>query len=88
MPIAKYISGATTFPVYPTYKSLDIIPASTAALEAPIAQFYLPNVSAISCSNLKFSLLFSALPPLTTYFADVKSAISDFETMFSMNYSC
>ena len=37
IPIAKYKLGATTFPVYPIYKSLLTNPASTAALEAPTA---------------------------------------------------
>ena len=39
IPIAKYNSGATTFPVYPIYKSFGTYPASTAALDAPTAAF-------------------------------------------------
>lgn len=64
IPTAKYNSGATTFPVYPTYKSLETYPASTAALEAPIAVF--PKASANSSNILKFSPFFIPLPPETT----------------------
>lgn len=41
IPNAKYISGATIFPVYPIYKSLLTYPASTAALDAPTVEFYI-----------------------------------------------
>lgn len=74
MPTAIYRSGATTLPVYPTYWSLFAYPASTAAREAPMAVF--PNASANSSNILKFSLLYSPLPPDTTNLADVNSGLS------------
>ena len=66
IPTAIYNSGATTFPVYPTYWSFAAYPASTAALEAPIAVF--PKALAKSSRILKFSLLPKPLPPETIYY--------------------
>mmetsp|Transcript_123637 Transcript_123637/g.184912 ORF Transcript_123637/g.184912 Transcript_123637/m.184912 type:complete len:92 (+) Transcript_123637:199-474(+) len=74
IPTATYRSGATTLPVYPTYKSLETNPASTAALEAPTAAF--PNMSANFSNISKFSLLFIPLPPDTIIFAAVNSGLS------------
>jgi hypothetical protein len=63
IPTAIYNSGATTFPVYPIYWSLAAYPASTAALDAPIAVF--PKAFAKSSNILKLSLLPNPLPPDT-----------------------
>lgn len=74
IPTAIYNSGATTFPVCPTCKSLETKPASTAALEAPIAAF--PKTSANYSNNLKFSPFFKPLPPETTILAADNSGLS------------
>jgi hypothetical protein len=79
MPTATYKSGATTLPVWPTYRSLGTKPASTAALEAPTAQFYDPRASANSYRSLKFSPLLRPRPPLTTNLALARSADSETE---------
>ena len=51
IPTAIYKSGTTTFPVCPTWWSLLIYPASTAARDAPTAAFTLsvvePSMSGI-----------------------------------------
>lgn len=74
IPTAIYNSGATTFPVYPTCISFETYPASTAALEAPMAAF--PKASANSSNILKFSPFFKPLPPDTTYYAEDNSGLS------------
>ena len=51
-----------------------IYPASTAALEAPIAAF---NLSATSVISLKFSPLCKPLPPEITILAVPNSGLSD-----------
>jgi len=53
---------------------LSIIPASTAALEAPIAEFFSLSESLNKIS--KFSLFFKALPPEIIIFAAVNSGLS------------
>ena len=57
-------------------------PASTAALEAPIAAF---NLSAISLINLKLSALCNPLPPDITILAVLSSGLSDLDSSRSIN---
>mmetsp|Transcript_15451 Transcript_15451/g.1387 ORF Transcript_15451/g.1387 Transcript_15451/m.1387 type:complete len:127 (+) Transcript_15451:103-483(+) len=85
IPTAKYNYGATTLPVYPTYKSFDTYPASTAALEAPIA--VLPKVSANNSNIAKFSPFFNPLPPETTILAAVNSGLSLYTNYSDINFA-
>jgi hypothetical protein len=78
IPTAMYNSGATTLPVYPTYRSFETNPASTAAREAPIAVS--PNTFAKFSKSLKFSPFFKPRPPDTTLLALVRSGLSDLMT--------
>ncbi|KAH3678817.1 hypothetical protein OGATHE_000086 [Ogataea polymorpha] len=74
MPMAMYRSGATTFPVWPTCNELSQNPASTAALEAPMAAFSFSASGVISLSNS--SLFLRPRPPATTILADPRSGLS------------
>ncbi|KAJ6257041.1 hypothetical protein Dda_7925 [Drechslerella dactyloides] len=75
IPTHRYNSGATTLPVCPTCSELSAKPLSTAALLAPTAA---PIAFASGISRLsKFSLLFNARPPLTTFVAVSRSGMSD-----------
>ena len=58
-------------------------PASTAALDAPIAAF---NLSAISVINLKFSPFCIPLPPETTTLAVPSSGLSDLTSSLLINF--
>lgn len=72
---ATHNSGATTLPVCPTCSELSAYPASTAALEAPIAA---PRASARGVSTeSKFSLFLTPLPPETTLAALPRSGRSE-----------
>ena len=66
-------TGATILPVWPTWRSLETKPASTAAREAPTAA---PSRSARSYSSLKLSPLFIPRPPDTTILAPLSSGRS------------
>ena len=68
-----WLTGATIFPVCPTWRSFGTNPASTAALEAPTAA---PNRSASSYSSLKFSPFLRPRPPEITTLALVNSGRS------------
>ena len=59
-----------------------IYPASTAALEAPIAAF---NLSATSVISLKFSPLCKPLPPEITILAVPNSGLSDLISSLLIN---
>nr|GMD56164.1 hypothetical protein BJF81_00730 [Ipomoea batatas] len=74
-PKAIYNSGATIFPVCPTWRSLGTYPASTAARVAPTTT---ESFSASFSIILKFSVLFKARPPVTTTRAFPKSGRSVF----------
>src|ERR1051326_8154133 len=83
IPIAMYRSGATTFPVCPTWQSLGAYPESTAAREAPIAA---PSRSASGSNTLlNSSLEPNARPPETTTLADVSSGRVEAD-LFSETY--
>ena len=58
-------------------------PASTAALDAPIAAF---NLSAIAVMSLKFSPLCIPLPPEITILAVPSSGLSDLISSFLTNF--
>mmetsp|Transcript_24178 Transcript_24178/g.50231 ORF Transcript_24178/g.50231 Transcript_24178/m.50231 type:complete len:214 (+) Transcript_24178:117-758(+) len=77
IPTATYRSGATTFPVCPTWSSLGTYPASTAARDAPTAPFIL---SASDSSILKLSPFFMPRPPETTTAAEERSGRSEFDS--------
>jgi len=65
-----YIWGETVLPVWPTWNSCSLQPASTAALEAPTAA---PKTSAKSSRRAKLSGPFMPLPPETMISASVSS---------------
>ena len=67
------LTGATILPVWPTWRSLETNPASTAARDAPTAA---PSLSARSYNSLKFSPLFIPRPPDTTILAPLSSGLS------------
>ncbi|KAH3667176.1 hypothetical protein OGAPHI_002825 [Ogataea philodendri] len=74
IPTAMYKSGATTLPVCPTCSELSQKPASTAALEAPMAAFNFSANGLMILSNS--SLFFNPRPPETTTLADPRSGLS------------
>ena len=83
IPTAIYKSGTTTFPVWPTWWSLLIYPASTAAREAPTAAL---SLSAMSVISLKLSPLSNPLPPDITTLAVPSSGLSDFVSSLLRNF--